>query len=183
MRHEQTYRVLNKRQDDGKCPELSQWGFTTLPPSMSRLYRQCGILNISQPYRSPRPLTGIAFFLTLCLKNCDFFPSLSSLFHLLTDILLEVWVILSRRSYYTRRKFRLIYCKVMKKSPHVHRNSSSFIRYCGNTNVTLSLLAETLPTSKETAVFDYPFNELLVSACFKFAVRKYYVALPLNRIY
>ncbi|XP_033608000.1 transient receptor potential cation channel trpm isoform X2 [Cryptotermes secundus] len=68
------------------------------------------------------------------------------------------------RSYYTRRKFRLIYSKVMKKSPHVHRNSSSFIRYCGNTNVTLSLLAETLPTSKETAVFDYPFNELLTWA-------------------
>ncbi|XP_021919467.1 transient receptor potential cation channel trpm isoform X2 [Zootermopsis nevadensis] len=68
------------------------------------------------------------------------------------------------RSYYTRRKFRLIYAKVMKKSPHVHRNSSSFIRYYGNTNVTLSLLAETLPTSKEAALFDYPFNELLTWA-------------------
>ncbi|CAH1392573.1 unnamed protein product [Nezara viridula] len=68
------------------------------------------------------------------------------------------------RSQYTRRKFRLIYAKVMKKSPHVHRNSSSFIKYYGNANLTLSLLAETLPASKEMPLFDYPFNELMTWA-------------------
>jgi hypothetical protein len=30
------------------------------PPSVSRLSRQCRIFKIRQPYRSPRPVTGIA---------------------------------------------------------------------------------------------------------------------------
>ncbi|KAK4884574.1 hypothetical protein RN001_000845 [Aquatica leii] len=65
------------------------------------------------------------------------------------------------RAFYTRRKFRPIYAKVMNKVPHMHRNSSSFVRYYGNA---MSLLAEALPSNQVLCLFDYPFNELLIWA-------------------
>lgn len=67
------------------------------------------------------------------------------------------------RAYYTRRKFRPIYAKVMNKTnSHItHRNSASFVKYYGGGNP-LSLLTGMLPVTTEMALFDYPFNELLV---------------------
>jgi hypothetical protein len=46
------------RVERGLCVQL-----TTLPASVSRMSRQCRrILNISQPYRPPRPVTRVASF-------------------------------------------------------------------------------------------------------------------------
>jgi hypothetical protein len=48
-------------------------GLTTLQESVSRLSRQCEILNISQTYRPSRPVTGIALlFFTLVACSSTF---------------------------------------------------------------------------------------------------------------
>jgi hypothetical protein len=43
---------------------------------MSRLSRQCGILNISQPYRPPRPATWIALPFSLVFSKHNSMPYL-----------------------------------------------------------------------------------------------------------
>jgi hypothetical protein len=40
-----------------------------IPQSVSRLSRQCGILNISQPYRSAQPVTGISLLSFLRIRH------------------------------------------------------------------------------------------------------------------
>jgi hypothetical protein len=42
----------------------------TNSPSVSRLSRQCVILDILQPYRPPRPVTEIALLMFVGIPNC-----------------------------------------------------------------------------------------------------------------
>ncbi|XP_023715703.1 transient receptor potential cation channel trpm isoform X3 [Cryptotermes secundus] len=63
----------------------------------------------------------------------------------------------SYKSYYTQRKFQLIYARAMRKS-------LDFQQSYGTTSMTSGLPRGTLLTSNEENLFDYPFNELLVWA-------------------
>jgi hypothetical protein len=51
---------------------------TTSPPSVSQLFRQCGIFNVSQPYRNPWPVMGMT--LLLCFYNNRFLPLIRQFF-------------------------------------------------------------------------------------------------------
>ncbi|XP_023311043.1 transient receptor potential cation channel trpm isoform X3 [Anoplophora glabripennis] len=61
------------------------------------------------------------------------------------------------RAFYTRRKFRPIYAKVMNKGQSMANQSA---RQFG----AMSLLAGALPGNANPCLFDYPFNELLIWA-------------------
>ncbi|XP_049543421.1 transient receptor potential cation channel trpm isoform X3 [Anopheles darlingi] len=66
------------------------------------------------------------------------------------------------RSYYTRRKFRPIYAKVMNSYVNTHRKPSTFQRSAGINS--MSLVAGLVPVTADMALFEFPFNELLIWA-------------------
>ncbi|KAL7047046.1 hypothetical protein ACKWTF_002774 [Chironomus riparius] len=66
------------------------------------------------------------------------------------------------RSYYTRRKFRPIYAKVMNSYVNTHRKASTFQRTAGANS--MSLVTGLLPFTSEMALFPFPFNELFIWA-------------------
>jgi hypothetical protein len=62
---------------------------TTSPPSVNRLSRQCGSLDILQPYEPTQPTPGMAYAFGLTATETPNLPLLSSVLRLITDDILD----------------------------------------------------------------------------------------------
>jgi hypothetical protein len=60
----------NRKKSFGGVERGHRVRLTSLP-YVSRLYRQCGILNISQPYKPPRPVTEVVYFMETGCASCE----------------------------------------------------------------------------------------------------------------
>jgi hypothetical protein len=92
--------------EHGRCIRL-----TTSPPSVIRLSRRCRILNVSQPYRLPRPVAGTAL-LSFYDETCS---SSFEHWHDMNFRPREILVILGHSAFKRKRLliYVLLYCIVL----------------------------------------------------------------------